>query len=251
MRAARRLEGAAYRDADRIIVLSSAFTRNLVAKGVPESKIELIYDPATRAPGTPPRTDGKSSPPRVLSMGNIGHSQGLAPLVKAFEASRALDDTPVELVITGNGMAAEDVRAEIRTDRVRMVGLVDDAELERQLHESTIAFVSQDHKGAEFNIPSKIMNFMAYGLPVLAAVNPAGEVAKIVEEAGAGWVVDSSRPETFPQRLAEILRDPEDVVAGARASLAYAERHFTKPGFAARFDESPKDLVRGPTRAAA
>ena len=41
---------AAYRTADRIVVLSRAFCDNLVAKGVPRDKIELIYDPATRVP---------------------------------------------------------------------------------------------------------------------------------------------------------------------------------------------------------
>src|SRR3954447_93241 len=50
LRAARRLERAAYRRADRIVVLSRAFTANLTAKGVPENKIDLIYDPATRLP---------------------------------------------------------------------------------------------------------------------------------------------------------------------------------------------------------
>ena len=37
-------------------MLSSAFTRNLVGKGVPESKISLIYDPATRVPQIACRT---------------------------------------------------------------------------------------------------------------------------------------------------------------------------------------------------
>ena len=50
MSAARKLETTAYASADRIVVLSSAFTRNLVGKGVPEAKISLIYDPATRIP---------------------------------------------------------------------------------------------------------------------------------------------------------------------------------------------------------
>ena len=139
-------------------------------------------------------------------MGNIGYSQGLAPLVAAFERSDALEGTPVRFIITGNGMAAEDTRSEIRSDRVEMPGVVDDDRLEEELQAATIAFVSQQHEGAEFNIPSKIMNFMAYGLPVLAAVNPSGEVARIVERADAGWVVDSSDPDSFPRKLAEILR---------------------------------------------
>ncbi len=49
-------------------------------------------------------------------MGNIGHSQGLTALVRAFEADPELDAT---LVITGTGVAADEARAEIRTERVR------------------------------------------------------------------------------------------------------------------------------------
>ena len=245
IRAARKLERAAYRNADRIVVLSSAFTRNLVGKGVPESKIELIYDPATRVPRQAPTPDGKPGPLRVLSMGNIGYSQGLAPLVAAFDRSPALERADVELVITGNGVAAEDVRNEIRTERVKMLGLVSDDELERQLTAATVAFVSQSYEGAEFNIPSKIMNFMAYGLPVLAAVHPDGEVAKIVHDAGAGWVVDSSRPELFPEKVATLSREPEEIARRGRAAYEYAQRHFTQAGFAERFDESLRDLVAG------
>ncbi len=48
IRAGRRLERAAYREADRIVVLSRAFTSNLTEKDVPKEKIQLIYDPATR-----------------------------------------------------------------------------------------------------------------------------------------------------------------------------------------------------------
>jgi colanic acid biosynthesis glycosyl transferase WcaI len=242
IRAARRLEHAAYREADRIIVLSEAFTHNLTAKGVPEGKIQLIYDPATRVPRQLPSSGDHAQPPRLLSMGNIGYSQGLAPLVAAFECSEALADTPIRFVITGNGMAADDTRSEIRSERVEMLGVVDDERLEQELQAATIAFVSQQHEGAEFNIPSKIMNFMAYGLPILAAVNPSGEVARIVERADAGWVVDSSDPDSFPRKLAEILHAPAEITQRGQAAYQYAQHHFTQAGFAERFDEALRDV---------
>ena len=249
IRAARRLERAAYQEANRIVVLSEAFTRNLTEKGVPESKIQLIYDPATRVPRQEPSSEPHAQPPRLLSMGNIGYSQGLAPLVAAFERSDALANTPVQFVITGNGMAADDTRSEIRSKRIEMPGVVDDGRLEEELQAATIAFVSQQHEGAEFNIPSKIMNFMTYGLPVLAAVNPGGEVARIVERAGAGWVVDSSDPDSFPRKLAEILRAPAEITARGRAAYQYAQRHFTQAGFAERFDNALSEVIESrPTK---
>ncbi len=235
IRLSRRLESAAYAAADRIVVLSRAFTANLTAKGVPGDKIELIYDPATRVPRVVPVGPPAEGPVRILSMGNIGYSQGLAELVGAFER-RADINTDVRLVITGNGMAAQDTRDAIRTGRVHMLGLVDDDRLELELSTATIALVTQKHQGSEFNIPSKLMNFMAYGLPVLAAVNPAGEVARIVEASGAGWVVDSSDPDELPRAIERIVADHDGVRAKANASLAYAEDNFTQTGFARRFE---------------
>ncbi len=231
---ARRLERAAYDTADRIVVLSRAFTENLVAKGVPEDKIELIYDPATRVPHKLGRPGGRDRL-RILSMGNIGHSQGLTALVQAFEAEPRLS---ADLVITGTGVAAAEAQAQVRTDRVRMLGVVDDASLERELAEADLAFVSQCYEGSEFNIPSKLMNFMNYGLPILAAVNPGGEVARIVRESGAGWVVDSSDPVGFPREVARIAQSNGEIRERAASARGYAQQHFTQTGFAERFERT-------------
>ena len=241
---ARRLERAAYRQADLIAVLSRAFTENLAGKGVPRDKVRLLYDPATRVPG-PGEATGKAGrkPPRLLSMGNIGFSQGLAPLVDAFERSSAMRDRDVRLIITGNGVAAEDVREKITSHRVEMLGVVDDSRLETELQQADIALVTQQHDGAEFNIPSKLMNFMAYGLPLVAAVNPAGEVARIVHEAGGGWVVDSSRPDLFPKKVEEILSAPREIAARGAAARAYADRHFTRSGYAERFEAAIRETL--------
>jgi colanic acid biosynthesis glycosyl transferase WcaI len=230
---ARRLEHAAYDAADRIVVLSTAFTQNLVAKGVRTDKVELIYDPATRRPDQIATPGARSEGVRILSMGNIGHSQGLTTLVRAFEAQ---PDAPAHLIITGTGVAADEAAAEVRSDRVRLLGLLDDKQLENELQSADVALVSQRYEGSEFNIPSKLMNFMAYGLPILAAVNPKGEVARIVQDADAGWVVDSSDPEAFPREIARLRAARAEVRNRAANSLSYANQHFTQAGFADNFE---------------
>jgi colanic acid biosynthesis glycosyl transferase WcaI len=240
IKAARRLERSAYRAARKIVVLSRSFTDNLVAKGVPEEKIQLIYDPATRAPG-PELPAASGGGLRLLSMGNIGHSQGLTALVRAFEAYDLPED--VRLVITGSGVAADEARAELRSGRTEMVGVLDDDALEAELQQADVAVVTQRYEGGEFNIPSKLMNFMAYGLPVLAAVNPGGEVARIVREAGAGWVVDSSDPESLPREVARLRDAPGEISERAEASRAFASEHFSQAAFARHFDTLLRQLA--------
>ncbi len=212
VRLARVLERAAYRTADSIVVLSRSFTKNLLSKGVPEEKIKLIYDPATRTPRTMADPGSHDGPLRLLSMGNIGYSQGFTPLIRAFENAAELTDQAV-VRVTGTGVAADEARAEIRDDRVRMLGLVDDEQLEQELSEADIGLVTQRYEGTEFNIPSKLMNFMAYGLPILAAADPKGEVARIVHESGGGWVVDSRHPENFPREVARLAENRDEIRA--------------------------------------
>jgi len=244
---ARRLERAAYSEASRIVVPSTVFTKNLRAKGVPEAKLELISNPATRAPrGGKDRAEDQLT--RVLSMGNLGFSQGLAPLVEAYERSPAVRQRDIHLVITGSGMAAEDVRERVRSSRLHMLGVVDDNRLEQELTQATIALVSQRYDGTEFNIPSKLMNFMAYGLPILAVVNPRGEVARIVREAGGGWVIDNSDSDAFPAKVSDLADAPDEVKRRGQAARSYAERHFTRSGFTERFErclEQTLPLARG------
>ena len=295
LRAARALERVAYREADRIVVLSKAFTRNLEAKGVPSDKIELIYDPATRVPqagngrtgtprtgtprtGTPrtgtPRTGtlerahrtgiervrtahsnglerasngmrrtatvAVACPTTLLSMGNIGFSQGLTEVVRAFESEPELNPG-VRLVITGSGVAAPDAQ-EIRTERVEMAGLVSSEQLEHELHGATIALVTQKHGGEEFNIPSKLMNFMMYGLPVLASVDTRIRGRRIVEASGGGWV--DADPNVFAKAVREITESTDEIARRGAAAAEYAAQNFNVDAFAAHFDDVLRQVVR-------
>jgi colanic acid biosynthesis glycosyl transferase WcaI len=248
MRASRWLERTAYEECDSVAVLSQAFADNVLSKGVQAEKVELIYDPATRpfpdlsSNGRGP-TNGKEI--RILSMGNIGLTQGLPPLVAAWERSEEIARRGIKLVITGNGVAAGDVEAEIRSDRVEYLGLVSDERLERELRAATLALVSQSYEGAEFNLPSKLMNFMAYGLPVVAAVNPAGESARLVEKADAGWVADSSDPDLFPRTVVSALDDSDDLRRKLEAARSYAEENFSKQAFAGSFDRLLRKVIAG------
>jgi colanic acid biosynthesis glycosyl transferase WcaI len=236
VRASRRLERAAYRTADRIVVLSRSFEHNLHAKGVPTEKIELVYYPATLPIPPGPPEGARNEMPRLICMGNIGLSQGLAELVRAFENSEEMERRNVHLAIRGSGVAAEAVRREIRSGRTEMLGLLDHDALATELPRHDLALVTQRYQGAEFNLPSKIMNYMAYALPVIAAVNPASEAASLVRDAGAGWVVDSSQPDLLPKAVAKALDQPEEMAERGRAGHRYAAEHFSPDLFASSFD---------------
>jgi colanic acid biosynthesis glycosyl transferase WcaI len=135
------------------------------------------------------------------------------------------------------------VQAQVRSERVRMLGLVGDQRLDAELRSANLALVSQGYDGTEFNLPSKLMNFMMYGLPVIAAVNPRGEVARIVNESGGGWIADSSNPDSFPRAVAEAHADPSEAARRSRAARLFAEKRFSLQVFGDRFEEVLRPLA--------
>lgn len=234
--AARRFERAAYTDAARIIVISDAFERNLLAKGVPAGRMTRIYNPAAVSVGAHRASQPPKGRHRLLVMGNIGHSQGLSDFVEAVESTGVLARADAELRIAGAGVAEPDVRRAIRSDRVKLLGLLFGEDMEHELATTTLGIVTQRSDVTEFNLPSKLMNYMAHSLPVLVIVNPDSESARIVRDAAAGWVADSAHPESLAEILPAILADPDELRRRGVAAHAYATEHFDPKQVARRYE---------------
>jgi colanic acid biosynthesis glycosyl transferase WcaI len=115
--------------------------------------------------------------------------------------------------------------------------------LEPELERATIGLVPQRPDVDEFNLPSKLMNLMSRGVPVLASVNPRSEVARIVDESGAGWVVDAADPARFPSALRGILADPAELKRRGEAGLEFARRNFSPEVVATRFEDVLSDVA--------
>jgi colanic acid biosynthesis glycosyl transferase WcaI len=244
MKAAQRFERASYASASRVVVISEAFRSNLVAKGVPQDKIVRLFNPSSRQPETPNRIRARERP-SILAMGNIGHSQGLDRVVEAFESSSGLEQIGARLVIAGHGVAADEVRDKIRSSRVEMPGVLYGDELEPVLRGASIGLVSQRADVAEFNLPSKLMNYMSYGLPVIASVRPESETARIVRESGAGWVADAANPGEFARTAHAVLSDEQALRDAGSAGFRFAQEQFHPGALAQHFEQ----LIRSVTGA--
>ena len=240
---AKRFELAAYKSADRVIVISDAFERNLCDKGVPASKTVRVYNPSPVAIATFREPDLTRRPRRLLVMGNIGHTQGLAPIVRTLQDSTVLNDCDAELRIVGHGVAADAVRSEINSDRVKMVGLLFGNDMEAELSTASVGLVTQRADVSEFNLPSKLMNYMAHGVPVLAVVNRDSETARIVRDSESGWIVPSDELERLPAAIREILLATDEVKRRGRRAHETARVEFAPERIAEQF-ESVLDEVR-------
>lgn len=243
LRAATRFELAAYRSAAHVVVISETFKENLAAKGVADSKVSVIYNSATRRVEDTPLAAPLGADPEILWMGNIGRSQGLVPIVEAFQTDMAGRSQKARLVLAGAGVDLDNVRAAMRDPTVEYVGLLFGDDLTAQMARSSLGAVTQVYEGAEFNVPSKLMNYFAAGLPVVASVSEGSEVARLIERSGAGWVTDNSDPSGFARLVADAVSDPQELARRAEAGLLFARRFLTPAQSARQFEPILESVV--------
>jgi colanic acid biosynthesis glycosyl transferase WcaI len=117
-----------------------------------------------------------------------------------------------------------------------MPGLLLSQDLNDELARADLGLVSQSYGGGEFNVPSKLMNYLAVGLPVVASVDPGGEVAGILERSGAGWMTDRIEPARFAEAAAAAIEDPEGLTAKSRAGVEFAATNLMPSSLADTFE---------------
>jgi colanic acid biosynthesis glycosyl transferase WcaI len=115
--------------------------------------------------------------------------------------------------------------------------------IDEELDRASIGLVPQRPDITEFNLPSKLMNFMARGVPVLASVRPDSETARLVEQSGGGWLADAANPDEFPQVVRQIASNPEERATRGRRARAFADEHFSADRIAEQFERSLEHVV--------
>lgn len=122
----RRIENFTYRNADKIIVISQDFKRNIMAKGVPEEKIEVIYNWVDQnAVVEVPREKNKlfdmygldRSKFYITYNGNIGLTQNMEMLAEVAHELEEEGLNDIHFVLTGNGAYWDTLVAKLRGEK--------------------------------------------------------------------------------------------------------------------------------------
>ncbi len=239
-----------YRRVDHIVVLSPGFKRLLAERGVPEGKLEVIYNWADEAALNAPQSQGDLPPAladasrfRILFAGNLGKAQALDAVL---DATRLLQErgAPVRWVMLGGGVEVARLQqraADMRLRNLVFLPPVPMAEVGRYLAAADALLVHlRKDPLFEITIPSKTQAYMAVGKPLLMAVD--GDAAELVRQSGGGVVAESENPQALaeaaermatlsPDHLADLGRKAQDhyrehlaLAVGARRFAAVFER---------------------------
>ena len=253
IRFAKALEKWVYGLADRIVVISDGFARNLRRKGVPEAKLAVLPNwvdtdfIAPRPKDNPvARRFGLAGKFVVMYSGTISISSNRA-LERALDAAaRLADDRDIVFAVVGEGLKKESLRAKaaaLGLANAVFLPFVPYAELPDLLAASDVLLVPLDGSKSDLSVPSKLYTFMAAGRPILGLAAPDSEVALILRANACGVAVPPDDAAAVAGAVRVLAASPEkrrELGANARA---YAVRRFSREGILRRYDALLRSMV--------
>jgi colanic acid biosynthesis glycosyl transferase WcaI len=258
--AARWLERTSYRASDAVTVLSEDLADNVrlkITQGLkPDradaqaAKVRVIPNfvdtahivPAERENGYR-QQHGLSGRRVVMYAGNVGLSQSLDLLIGTARAF--LDTRPeVVFVINGGGAARPDLEvAAADLTNVRFVDMAPIEQLPEVLAAADIHVVPLRTGLARSSVPSKMYSILAAGRPILASVDEGTEVARTVEQAGAGLAVPPDDQGAFTAALERLLDDEDGRARMGAAARAFVVDWASPAAVAAAYEDLFAELI--------
>jgi colanic acid biosynthesis glycosyl transferase WcaI len=223
-----------YSRVDQTVVLSPGFRRLLIERGVPDSKIEVIYnwcaEDALAAPqGVVPATFPSQDKFRILFAGNMGKAQALEAVLEAADLLKT-QAPELAFVFLGGGIEVGRLRQLAADKNLRNVTFLPPVSMDKVGSYLAAADVLLVHLKKDplfaITIPSKTQAYMAVGKPILMAVD--GDAADLIQTSCCGQVAESENPRAIANAALVLLHSsPEIRRAMSEKSLKFYQERLS------------------------
>jgi len=141
------------------------------------------------------------------------------------------------VIVVSQGLGREWLEAQARdAPGLTLVDYQPYEQLPDMLASADVLLVLLEKDASRYSVPSKVLNYLCAGRPILALLPLENAVAKTIEAAGAGIVVAPGDSEAASAGLNRLLSDPSERDKMGTAARDYAERTFDVVAVGDRFE---------------
>jgi glycosyltransferase involved in cell wall biosynthesis len=209
-----------YQRADMIIAVTNSFKDELVIRGVPVNKIEVVLNGVDLSQYSP--ADTKNS---ILAegydlegkfvigyIGTHGMAHALESVVLAAEILQEYKD--IRFLFAGGGAAKPIVEKLVESKKLLNVISLPRQPKSRMPEVWSLCDLSlislKDTALFKKVIPSKIFESMGMGIPMVAPI-PIGEASKIIESTKSGVIVEPENPEKLANEIVKLFENNKEL----------------------------------------
>ena len=247
------VENITYRNADRIIVISDDFKKNIMAKGVPEEKIVVVYNWVDENAVVPVPKDTNALYDElgidrekfaVVYAGNFGHAQNIDVTIAAAERLKDVED--IQFLMFGTGGLVEDYKKIAQEKGLKNMFFFPLQPVEKvsQVYSlgdlGIVACKKGLGKGA---FPSKTWSIMSAGTPVIANYDEDTDLERLVKDNGLGVFSAADDSEQMAERIMEMYKNRELCAEYGRNARQYILDNVSKDKSTQKYVDVIKEVV--------
>ena len=225
------LERSVLLRADAVLTISPTFQRDL--EKIAQRPVELVtngYDPTDIPADFAPRAK-EGGCLHLVYTGIIDAIRNPLPLMEALKAE--FESTGEKVSWTFVGKVSEQIRAYVAADtwlrtRITFVGYVaHDKVMDYYAQADALVLILTDTKNAQGNIPGKLFEYLATGLPILALGDALGDAAVLLARAGGAPVLAHGDERGIRKQLRELYESTETGTA-ATSLVQYSRQALSR-----------------------
>jgi colanic acid biosynthesis glycosyl transferase WcaI len=229
------LEKQIGRHSDAIVLITRDFMPYVTPWAAAEDKFSIIQNwaeieqmpvcPEENAWKTAAGLAGRTCFTYTGTMGLKHNAEHLVHLARHFSTR-----PDVAIVVVSEGLGADWLRAkkaELGLDNLHLLGFQPYDQMPMVLGASSALIATLEEDAGIFAVPSKVLNYLCAGRPILLAVPSGNLSARLVAEAGAGYGYPPGDVEGFVAAADQIAADPDLRRKLGENGRRYAETNFT------------------------
>lgn len=232
------IEDFTYRNADKIVVISEDFKKNIMAKGVPEDKIAVIYNWVEEDKVFPVSRDENKLFNElglekflfyVVYAGSLGYAQNIRVLIDA--ASLLSDYKDVQFVIFGQKNKINEYNEiinRLNLNNVKLFHLQDYSRVSSVYSLGDIDIVSCKAGFGGVGVPSKTWSIMSAARPVIASFDEESELCSIIRRSESGLCVPPDDPQALKNAILELYFDKEKRIKFGKNGREFVLKNLTR-----------------------
>ena len=247
------IEDYTYKHADKIIVISEDFKKNIMAKGVPEDKIAVIYNWVDQnAVVDVPRENNTLFDKYNLDRskfyleysGNIGLTQNMDMLLEVMKELQT-EKSEIRLVLIGEGAYKKQVEEIIKRDGITNVDMLPFQPYEQISEVFSLGdaglVISKPGVGSN-SVPSKTWSIMSASRPVIANFDE-NELKSIITDNECGIFTKAGDKEAFMNAIITLYENKEKAVQMGKNGREFVMKNLTREVGTQKYVDVIKDVV--------
>lgn len=152
--------------------------------------------------------------PIFIYGGNLGKPQGIDFVIKCLEKNK--ERTDCHFLIVGNGTEYSKLACWCEKAHAKSVSLLKGLpkeDYDKLVQSCDVGLIFLDHRFQIPNYPSRLLSYLEYKMPVIAATDIHTDIGSIAEKNGYGYWCESINPDDFTACVSRFVEHPDRIIS--------------------------------------